>query len=147
MKYKINSRVIASQSINEYSFNKQEKHNHISRLGIGTVAVTVQCRVNKNKHWKYWLKIPAETWYLEPYWTEYNQLKCYFRLLKVFYTKMYFNYTKYIPIVFQLQNTNYFCQGLNIQNTLNVFKMHVFQLFVFQLLQHCSVTALYSVTS
>src|SRR6218665_1994473 len=28
----------------------------------------------------------------------------------VFYTKMYFNYTKYIPIVFQLQNTNYFCQ-------------------------------------
>jgi len=41
---------------------------------------------------------------------------------------MYFNYTKYIPIVFQLQNTNYFCQGHKIQNTLNVFKIHVFQL-------------------
>src|SRR6218665_2127037 len=50
---------------------------------------------------------------------------------------MYFNYTKYNPIVFQLQNTNYFCQGHKIQNTLNVFKMHVFQLLVFQLLQHC----------
>ena len=41
---------------------------------------------------------------------------------------MYFNYTKYIPIVFQLQNTNYFCQVHKIQNTLNVFKIHVFQL-------------------
>ena len=32
---------------------------------------------------------------------------------KVFYTKMYFNYTKYpfIPAVFQLQNSNYFCRG------------------------------------
>jgi len=52
---------------------------------------------------------------------------------------MYFNYIKYIPIVFQLQNTNYFCQGNKIQNTLNVFKIHVFQLLVFQLglLQHC----------
>ena len=52
---------------------------------------------------------------------------------------MYFNYTKCIPIVFQLQNTNYFCQGHKIQNmpTLNVFKIHVFQLLVFQLLQHC----------
>src|SRR6218665_1149699 len=49
---------------------------------------------------------------------------------------MYFNRTKYIPIVFQLQNTNYFCQGHKIQNTLNVFKIHVFQLFVIQLLQH-----------
>jgi len=39
-----------SQSINEYSFNKQEKHKHISRLGIGTVTVTVQCTVNKKKH-------------------------------------------------------------------------------------------------
>ena len=39
-----------SQSINEYSFNKQEKHKHISSLGIGTVAVTVQCMVNKKKH-------------------------------------------------------------------------------------------------
>jgi len=28
---------------------------------------------------------------------------------------MYFNYTKYIPIVFQLQTTNNFCQGHNIQ--------------------------------
>ena len=37
----------------------------------------------------------------------------------------------------QLQNTNYFCQGHKIQNTLNVFKIHVFQLLVFQLLQHC----------
>jgi len=34
-----------SQSFNEYSFNKQEKHKHISRLGIGTVTVTVQCRL------------------------------------------------------------------------------------------------------
>ena len=50
---------------------------------------------------------------------------------------MYFNYTKYNPIVFQLQNTNYFCQGHKIQNKLNVFKIHVFQLLVFQLLQHC----------
>src|SRR6218665_1549034 len=50
---------------------------------------------------------------------------------------MYFNYTKYNPIVFQLQNTNYFCQGHKTQNTLNVFKIHVFQLLVFQLLQHC----------
>src|SRR6218665_1443256 len=49
---------------------------------------------------------------------------------------MYFNYTKYNPIVFQLQNTNYFCQDHKIQNTLNVFKIHVFQLLVFQLLQH-----------
>jgi len=39
-----------SQSINEYSFNKQEKHKHISRLGIGTVTVTVHCTVNKKKH-------------------------------------------------------------------------------------------------
>src|SRR6218665_597732 len=30
---------------------------------------------------------------------------------------MYFNYTKYNPIVFKLQNTNYFCQGHKIQNT------------------------------
>src|SRR6218665_3769473 len=30
---------------------------------------------------------------------------------------MYFNYTKYNPIVFQLQNTNYFCQGHKIQDT------------------------------
>jgi len=55
---------------------------------------------------------------------------------------MYFNYTKYIPIVFQLQNTNYFCQShkkYKIQNALNVFKIHVFHLLVFQLLQHrCS---------
>src|SRR6218665_2768071 len=28
-----------SQSINKYSFDKQEKHKHISRLGIGTVTV------------------------------------------------------------------------------------------------------------
>src|SRR6218665_3396734 len=32
---------------------------------------------------------------------------------------MYFNYTKYNAIVFQLQNTNYFCQGHKIQNILN----------------------------
>jgi len=38
-----------SQSMNEYSFNKQEKHKPISRLGIGTVTITVQCTVNK-KH-------------------------------------------------------------------------------------------------
>ena len=37
------------QSVNEYSFNKQEKHKHISRLGIGTVTVTVQCMVNKKE--------------------------------------------------------------------------------------------------
>jgi len=30
---------------------------------------------------------------------------------------MYFKYTKYIPIVFQLQNTNYFCQGHNASFT------------------------------
>jgi len=30
-----------SQSINEYSFNTQDKHKHISRLGIDTVTVTV----------------------------------------------------------------------------------------------------------
>src|SRR6218665_593590 len=47
-----------SQSINEYSFNKQEKHKHISRLGIGTV--TVQCTVSKKKHRKYWLN--HKTW-------------------------------------------------------------------------------------
>src|SRR6218665_1125357 len=39
-----------SQSINEYSFNKQEKHKYISRLGIGTVTVTAQCMGNKMKH-------------------------------------------------------------------------------------------------
>jgi len=39
-----------SQSINEYLLIKQEKHKHISRLGIGTVTVTVQCTVNKKKH-------------------------------------------------------------------------------------------------
>ena len=39
-----------SQSINEYLFNKQEKHKYISRLGIGTVTLTVQCLVNKKKH-------------------------------------------------------------------------------------------------
>jgi len=38
------------QSINAYSFDKQEKHKHISRLGIGTVIVTVQYTVNKKKH-------------------------------------------------------------------------------------------------
>src|SRR6218665_1439942 len=37
-----------SQSINENSFNTQEKHKHIFRLGIGTV--TVQCTVNKKRH-------------------------------------------------------------------------------------------------
>jgi len=37
--------------------------------------------------------------------------------VKVFYLKMYFNYTKYILFVFQFQNTNYFCQGRKIQNT------------------------------
>jgi len=31
---------------------------------------------------------------------------------------MYLNYTKYIPIVFRLQNTNYFCQGHKVQNTI-----------------------------
>ena len=41
-------------SINQYSFNSQEKPKHISRLGIGTV--TVQCTVNKKNHWKYWLR-------------------------------------------------------------------------------------------
>src|SRR6218665_1835362 len=39
-----------SQSINECSFNKHEKHKHISRLGIVTMTVTVQCMVNKKKH-------------------------------------------------------------------------------------------------
>jgi len=48
LKYKLHSGIIASQSVNEYSFNTQEKHKHISRLGIGTL--TVQCTVNKKKH-------------------------------------------------------------------------------------------------
>ena len=39
-----------SQSINENSFNTQEKHKHIFRLGIGIVTGTVQCTVNKKKH-------------------------------------------------------------------------------------------------
>ena len=115
-----------SQSINEFSFSKQEKRKHISRLGIGTVTVTVLCAVNKKKHWKFWLKhntynfISITKYKLllsRPDWTEYNQLQCNFQWLQVFYTKMYFNYTLYIPIVFQLQNTNYFCQGHKIQNT------------------------------
>src|SRR6218665_717191 len=37
-----------SQSINEYSFNKQEKHKHVSRLGIGTV--TVQCKLKNTEN-------------------------------------------------------------------------------------------------
>src|SRR6218665_3700453 len=37
-----------SQSINEYSFNKQEKHKHISRISVGVVPV--KCTVNKKKH-------------------------------------------------------------------------------------------------
>ena len=41
-----------SQSINDYSFNKQEKHKRIFRLDIGTVTLTVQCMVNKEKHGK-----------------------------------------------------------------------------------------------
>jgi len=52
---------------------------------------------------------------------------------------MYFNYTKYLPIVFQLQITVVKATKYKIQNTLNVFKIHVFQLLVFQLLQHCYV--------
>ena len=47
---------------------------------------------------------------------------------------MYFNYTKYIPIVFQLQNTNYFCQDHKIQNTkntLNVFQIQYFNYLYF----------------
>jgi len=90
------------------------------------------------------LKILAETQNLKPNSTEYNQLKGCFQWLKVFYTKMYFNHTKYIPIVFQLQNTNYFCQGHKIQNTLNVFKIHVFQLFVFQLSIHSFISTVHS---
>jgi len=50
LKYKIHSGVIASQSINENSFNNQEKHKHISKIGTGIVTVTVQCTVNKKKH-------------------------------------------------------------------------------------------------
>jgi len=38
-----------SQSINDYSFNNQEKHKHNSRVGISTVTVTVQCTVIKKK--------------------------------------------------------------------------------------------------
>jgi len=30
-----------------------------------------------------------------------------------------------MPIVFKLQNTNYFCQGNKIQKTLNVFPIHI----------------------
>jgi len=40
-----------------YSFNIQEKHKPISRLGIGTVTMTVQCTVNKKNP----LKILTET--------------------------------------------------------------------------------------
>jgi len=39
---------------------------------------------------------------------------------------MYFNYTKYTPIVFQLQNTNYVCQDHKIQNTSHVFQIQYF---------------------
>src|SRR6218665_1297281 len=38
------------ESINENSFNTQDKHKHIFRLGIGSVTVTVQCTVNKKRH-------------------------------------------------------------------------------------------------
>src|SRR6218665_1087990 len=38
-----------SQSVNEYLFNKQEKHMHISRLCFGTVTVTVQCTIMYGK--------------------------------------------------------------------------------------------------
>jgi len=50
LKYKIQSGVIAIQSIKQ-SINirliNKKKHKHISRLGIGTVAVTVQYTINK----------------------------------------------------------------------------------------------------
>ena len=39
-----------SQSINENSFNTQEKHKHIFRPGISTVTVTIQCTINKKRH-------------------------------------------------------------------------------------------------
>jgi len=61
---------------------------------------------------------------------------------------MYFNYTNYIPIVFQLQNKITFVKATKykIQNTLNVFKIYIVQLLVFELLQHCPpmlLTAVY----
>ena len=122
-----------SQSINEYSINKQEKHKHISRLGIGTVTVTVQCTVKKrnteNTDWNIILRTrlnwiqPAEVLFQ---WQSILHKKCISITHNTF--QLYFNY----------KHTNYFCQGHKIQNTLNVFKIHVFQLLVFQLLQHCS---------
>jgi len=36
---------------------------------------------------------------------------------------MCLNYRKYIEIVIQLQNTNYFSEGNEIQNTWNVFQI------------------------
>ena len=36
-----------------------------------------------------------------------------------------------IPIVFQLHNRNYFCQGHKIQNTLNVFQIQSFNYLYF----------------
>jgi len=51
----MHSGIIASQSINQsinqYSFNSQDKHKHNSRLGIGTVTVTVTVQCAEKKHW------------------------------------------------------------------------------------------------
>jgi len=55
LKYRIQSRVIASQSINIRLIN-QKKHKHKSRLGIGTVTMTAPYKVNKKA-----LEILAET--------------------------------------------------------------------------------------
>ena len=47
---------LINQSIIIRLIYKRNIKLNISRLGIGTVTATVQCTVNKNKHWKYWLK-------------------------------------------------------------------------------------------
>jgi len=59
LKYKINSGVIASQSVYQSMNIRLINKRNISifcRLVIGTVTVTVQWTANKRKHWKYWLK-------------------------------------------------------------------------------------------
>ena len=113
-----------SQSINEQSFNNQEKHKHISRLANGTLAVTVQCMVNKiNTKNTGWNIIFTTRLNLKYFYTQ----KCISITQNTF--QLYFNY--------KIQTTFVKATKYKMQNTLNVFKIHVFQLLVFQLLQYC----------
>jgi len=50
---------------------------------------------------------------------------------------VYFKYTKYTQIVFQLQNTHYLCYVNKVQNTLNVFLMHILITYISVTIQHC----------